>query len=236
MRRRLALTPPLFGRKRSEEVFPQFVVEYYSTFSRGLLPFGGGKGGGTKDDDSKNWKPFVSSSSSSSAPMTSLFRGRFRPKLSTTTMTTKRAFLSSFTFPSFAASGASSIINEKKNNNNEERVIETYRKETDEKKKTKKKTKKKIPPDERRLNKGVNIRAEEILEKRRLERQRTPLSEARELHVLETTRVTRARDWGTYRKKKKKRETMTTEPRPAREQYCRSRRRNDRYCFSLNTF
>jgi len=124
-------------------------------------------------------------------------------------MTTKRAFLSSFTFPSFAASGASSIINEKKNNNNEERVIETYRKETDEKKKTKKKTKKKIPPDERRLNKGVNIRAEEILEKRRLERQRTPLSEARELHVLETTRVTRARDWGTYRKKKKKKETMT---------------------------
>ena len=123
-------------------------------------------------------------------------------------MTTKRAFLSSFTFPSFAASGASSIINEKKNNNNEERDIETYRKETDEKKKKKKTKKKKIPPDERSY-KGVNVRAEEILEKRRLERQRTPLSEARELHVLETTRVTRARDWGTYRKKKKKKETMT---------------------------
>ena len=209
MRRRLSLTPPLFGRRRSERVFPQFVVEHCSTFSRGLLPpLGGGKGEGTKDDDSKNWKPSASSAPSSS-PSTSLFRGRFRPKLSTTTTTTtttttkRRAFLSSFTsFPSFAASGASSIINEKNNDNNEKRVIETYRKETDEKKKTKKKTKKKkIPPDERRFNEGVSIRAEEILEKRRLERQRTPLSEARELHVLATT---------TNRKKtKKKKETMT---------------------------
>ena len=114
-------------------------------------------------------------------------------------MTTNRAFLSSSSFPSFAASGASSIINENINNiNNEKRAIETYRKETDEKKKTKKTKKKKIPPDERSY-KGVNVRAEEILEKRRLERQRTPLSEARELHVLATT---------TNRKKKKKKETM----------------------------
>ena len=114
-------------------------------------------------------------------------------------MTTNRAFLSSSSFPSFAASGASSIINENINNiNNEKRAIETYRKETDEKKKKKKTKKKKIPPDERSY-KGVNVRAEEILEKRRLERQRTPLSEARELHVLATT---------TNRKKKKKKETM----------------------------
>ena len=113
--------------------------------------------------------------------------------------TNRRAFLSSSSFPSFAASGASSIINENINNiNNEKRAIETYRKETDEKKKTKKTKKKKIPPDERSY-KGVNVRAEEILEKRRLERQRTPLSEARELHVLATT---------TNRKKKKKKETM----------------------------
>jgi len=113
--------------------------------------------------------------------------------------TNRRAFLSSSSFPSFAASGASSIINENINNiNNEKRAIETYRKETDEKKKKKKTKKKKIPPDERSY-KGVNVRAEEILEKRRLERQRTPLSEARELHVLATT---------TNRKKKKKKETM----------------------------
>ena len=114
-------------------------------------------------------------------------------------MTTNRAFLSSSSFPSFAASGASSIINENINNiNNEKRAIETYRKETDEKKKKKKTKKKKIPPDERSY-KGVNVRAEEILEKRRLGRQRTRLSEARELHVLATT---------TNRKKKKKKETM----------------------------
>ena len=114
--------------------------------------------------------------------------------------TNRRAFLSSSSFPSFAASGASSIINENINNiNNEKRAIETYRKETDEKKKKKKTKKKEIPPDERSY-KGVNVRAEEILEKRRLERQRTPLSEARELHVLATT---------TNRKKKKKKETMT---------------------------
>ena len=113
--------------------------------------------------------------------------------------TNRRAFLSSSSFPSFAASGASSIINENINNiNNEKRAIETYRKETDEKKKKKKTKKKEIPPDERSY-KGVNVRAEEILEKRRLERQRTPLSEARELHVLATT---------TNRKKKKKKETM----------------------------
>ena len=61
MRRRLlALTPPLFARKRSERVvFPQHVVECSSTFSRGIRTFGGGEGGGTKDDSSKHWKPFA---------------------------------------------------------------------------------------------------------------------------------------------------------------------------------
>ena len=210
------LAPPLFARKRGSErkVFPQqrVVVECSSssTCSRGIRTFGGGEGGGTKDDSSKRWKPFASNASSSSKS-TSSFRGGFRPKLSTETTTTKRRALSCTSFPSFAASGASRSVNSNNNNTNEKRGIETtQRKETDEKKNTKKKTKKKTkrPPEgERRFNNEgvINIRAEEILEKRRLERQRTPLSEARELHVLATTTTTNNRK----KTKKTKKETMT---------------------------